>query len=51
MNQHRENQIRTRHARILTLLDMGQLPTNREFIQAVEDMTDLLNDRTNTRRH
>jgi len=52
MNRDRLNRIRTRHARALTLLDGGQLPTNREFIQLIQqDMTDLLNERTNTRRH
>lgn len=46
----RLRRIRENHDRAVTVLGYGQLPTNREMIAVIHDMTDLLSEYTNTHR-
>lgn len=50
LTPHQRNEIRAHHERALTLLNYGQLPTNREFIQIVHDLGHMLTDHTNRNR-
>lgn len=50
LHPDRLHRIQAHHDRAVTLLGYGQLPTNREVLALIGDMTDLLTEYTNTHR-